>query len=519
MGLSEPADGLKRAAPAAGPDASLHYAAIVQSSDDAIISKDLGGIITSWNKSAERLFGWKDSEIIGQSVLLLIPKERHDEEPGIISRIQRGERIEHYETVRQRKDGTLIDISLTVSPIRDQSGRIIGASKIARDISGRKRAEEKLRQQARHLAVLNHVSEVISRDLDLDRIVQSVTDLGVELSGAKFGVCFYNAVNEAGELRRLHALSGAPRSAFEALVADRNMALFEPTLRGARVIRVGDVAKDPRYGERASHGGGPVGTLPVTSYLAVPVKSASGEPIGGLFFGHDKPFMFGEESEALLTAVAAQAGVAMDNARLHRAAQAEIEQRKKAEEAKEFLLHEIKHRVKNTLGTVQAIATQTFREAPKTERTAFVARLHALADAHDLLTQQSWTTVGVKETIERATRPFQQRDRPRITLTGEDFQINPSNALLLSMIVHELGTNTVKYGAFSSDRGTVDLEWCRAGERLKLKWTERGGPPVVPPTRRGFGTQMIERTLHGEQGSAKLDYAPTGLVCTLEMRL
>jgi len=520
IGVADIAKNADPATQVVGPDAALHYAAIVQSSDDAIISKDLNGIITSWNKSAERLFGWRAEEILGRSVLLLIPKDRHDEEPGIIARIQRGERIEHYETVRQRKDGGLIDLSLTVSPIRDAGGKVIGASKIARDISERRRSEARLVQQARHLAVLNHVSEVISRDLDLERIVQSVTDLGVELSGAKFGAFFYNVVNEAGEAYMLYTLSGVPRSAFENFGMPRNTAVFAATFNGEGVVRVGDITKDPRYGKNAPHHGMPEGHLPVVSYLAVPVKSASGEVIGGLFFGHDLPFMFSEESEALLTAVAAQAGVAMDNARLHRAAQAEIAERKKAEEAKELLIHEIKHRVKNTLGTVQAIATQTFREAPKAERTAFIARLHALSDAHDLLTQQNWALVGVRETLDRALAPFRQRDRPRFTLNGSDLEINSTVSLLLAMIVHELGTNAVKYGALKTESGKIAIDWHAADGRLRLRWAESGGPPPdVSPARRGFGTEMIQRTLRGEQGAAKFDYAPGGLICSLEIRL
>jgi PAS domain S-box-containing protein len=121
---------------------SRRLAAIVESSDDAIIAKDLNGIITSWNKGAERLYGYTAAEVVGRSVIVLIPSDRHDEEPGILARLRRGERIDHYETVRQRKDGTLIDVSLTVSPIIDSEGTIIGASKIARDISERKRAAE-----------------------------------------------------------------------------------------------------------------------------------------------------------------------------------------------------------------------------------------------------------------------------------------------------------------------------------------------------------------------------------------
>src|SRR5262245_27833888 len=122
-----------------------YLAAIIESSGDAIISKNLDGIITSWNRGARVLFGYSPEEVIGKPVSILIPPERADEEPGILARLRRGERIDHYETVRRRKDGTLIDISLTVSPIRNSEGKVVGASKIARDISERKRAQEEQR--------------------------------------------------------------------------------------------------------------------------------------------------------------------------------------------------------------------------------------------------------------------------------------------------------------------------------------------------------------------------------------
>jgi len=147
--------------------ATARLAAIVECSDDAIISKDLNGIIASWNNGAQRLFGYTAEEVIGKPVTVLIPSDHVDEEPGILDRIRRGQRIEHYETVRQRKNGDLIDISLTVSPVKDDSGRIIGAAKVARDITGRKQAENALkiaREQTeaassakdRFLAVLSH---------------------------------------------------------------------------------------------------------------------------------------------------------------------------------------------------------------------------------------------------------------------------------------------------------------------------------------------------------------------------
>jgi PAS domain S-box-containing protein len=123
-------------------EAALRLVSIVESSDDAILSKDLNGIITSWNFGATRLFGYAPEEIIGKPVTVLIPEDRQDEEPSIIDRIRRGQRVDHYETVRKRKDGSLVDISLTVSPIKDEDGRVVGASKIARDIAERRRSEE-----------------------------------------------------------------------------------------------------------------------------------------------------------------------------------------------------------------------------------------------------------------------------------------------------------------------------------------------------------------------------------------
>ncbi len=136
-------------------NATQRIAAIVESSEDAIVGKDWNGVITSWNKGAERIFGYVAEEVVGKPITILMPPDRQDEERGILERIRRGERIEHYETVRQRKDGSLVDISLTVSPIRDAEGKIIGASKIGRDITERKRSEEQiaiLAREAEHRA-------------------------------------------------------------------------------------------------------------------------------------------------------------------------------------------------------------------------------------------------------------------------------------------------------------------------------------------------------------------------------
>ncbi len=505
-----------------GDHASRHLSAIVESSNDAIISKSLEGVIQSWNKAAERIFGWSAQEIVGKSILTLIPPDLRFEETMILGKIRAGERLEHYETVRLRKDGSPVEISVTISPLTDETGTIIGASKIARDVTDRKRAERLLQLQTERLETLNRVAREVARDLDLDRIVQTVTDMATEASGAQFGAFFYNPPGDEDEYYQLSCLSGAPRSAFEEISMPRNTAVFEPTFRGTSVVRSDDIRKDPRYGRNAPYFGLPKGHLPVVSYLAVPVVSGGGNVHGGLLFGHDQPGMFSRDVETLISAIAGQAALAIDNARLHRAAQNEIRERKRAEASRELLLQEIKHRVKNTLATVQAMATQSFREAPPAEKQAFIDRLHALSEAHDLLTQKNWVSAEAKETVERALVPFRGGREQRLNCAGPEVELSPGKALLLAMFLHELGTNAVKYGALSNPAGTVDVQWRdfrRAQPQFVMEWRESGGPPVAPPTRQGFGTRMIERALKGEGGSAKFDFHPTGLVCTIILLL
>ncbi len=190
-----------------------------------------------------------------------------------------------------------------------------------------------LREEAHTLETLNRVGAAVAAELDLERAVQVVTDAATELTGAAFGSFFYNVLDESGGRYMLYTLSGAPREAFSKFPMPRATALFGETFSGSGIVRSDDVTKDSRYGKSAPHYGMPKGHLPVRSYLAVPVVSRSGEVLGGLFFGHHEVGVFTERAERFVRGIATQAAIAIDNARLYRAAQTEIAERKRTEAA------------------------------------------------------------------------------------------------------------------------------------------------------------------------------------------
>jgi signal transduction histidine kinase len=227
------------------------------------------------------------------------------------------------------------------------------------DITARKRTE-------RHLQIMNDTGATVAAELDLDRIVQIVTDAGVELSGAQFGAFFYNVLDEQGGSYMLYALSGAPRSAFENYPMPRATSVFEPTFVGSGVVRSDDILSDPRYGKNAPHRGMPKGHLPVRSYLAVPVMSRTGEVLGGLFFGHGKPGIFRYEHETALLGLAGHAATAIDNARLFAAARREIDDRRRAEDALQALNATLEQRVLEEVAE-RTRAEEHLRQAQKME--------------------------------------------------------------------------------------------------------------------------------------------------------
>ncbi|MDB5418163.1 MAG: signal transduction histidine kinase [Phenylobacterium sp.] len=387
------------------------------------------------------------------------------------------------------------------------------------------RSERRLRAETEALETLNATGELIAADLDLESVVQKVTEAGVALTAARFGAFFYNVIGERGEEYMLFTLSGAPREAFEKFGMPRNTAVFAPTFEGQGVVRSDDITKDPRYGKSAPHHGQPKGHLPVRSYLAAPVRSRSGDVLGGLFFGHPETGVFDERAERLAAGLAGQAAIAIDNARLYQAAQREIAERTRAEEHQRLLINELNHRVKNTLATVQSIAAQTQRTAsdPKASYDSFIDRLVALSRAHDVLTKQRWEGADLRDIVEGAVQPF-DAGGGRFKIAGPSVWLEPQAALALAMALHELATNAAKYGALNGADGKVTLSWTAKpdddGLGLELAWRESDGPKVAAPSHKGFGSRLLERGLAGElNGQVSVDYRPGGLVCVIRAKL
>jgi PAS domain S-box-containing protein len=454
-------------------------AAIINSSDDAIISKSLEGIITSWNKAAERMFGYLEHEAIGKHISILIPTERQSEEDQIISSIRAGRRVEHYQTVRLTKEGKEINISLTVSPIINAQNQIIGASKIARDITRQKEIEELNKQYSNSLEIINSTGRAIAAELNVQEILQKVTDVTTKLSGAAFGAFFYNKKDANGESYLLYTLCGAPREAFEKLGIPRITEVFGVTFNGETILRSDDITKDTRYGKNYPHSGIPKGHLPIVSYLAVPVISQTGNVIGGLFFGHSKAAMFKKEHEMIVAAVAAQAGVALDNAMLY-------EEIQLLNERKDDFIGFASHELKTPLTTINGYL-QLVEEAPSLSAEVLpkikkqmsrlsimiadlldISKIHA--DHFELNLIKTNLSSLIKDSVEVVKHPDAGKHTIKYDLPVEDVTLNIDKQKMEQVLINLL-TNAIKY----SDDGTnVKLTAVAIGDQMRISIADEG---------------------------------------------
>jgi PAS domain S-box-containing protein len=497
-------DGVRATIVALGQSHAQRLAALVESSDDAILSLDLDATIATWNRGAVDLFGYAPEEIVGKSVTILIPADRQDEEPRILERIGRGEHVQHYETVRLHKDGRSVPVSLTVSPIVDSGGTIIGASKIARDMTARKWAEKALAKRADEQAALYEFTDRLFRAGSVTDVYEAALDAIVRALGCERASILL--FDDSGVMRFVawRGLSDRYRQAIE------GHSPWTRETKNPEPVSIGDV----HSAELDSSLKATVQAEGIAALAFIPLTARS-ELVGKFMTYYKAPHVFRSAEIDLAVTIARQLGFALERVRAEEA-------RRKAEEGRELLVRESMHRIKNTLATVQAIAGQTFRRTQADELETFLARLRALGEAHEVLTAENWDWASLQDVVRRALKPFQESRDKRFIVKGPVVLLPAQTSLTLTLCLHELATNAVKYGALSNGTGRVNVAWklISNGERnkVRLSWRETGGPPVTVPERKGFGSLLIDQSFSGE-GESCVDFRPDGVRCSLELSL
>ncbi|MGB7951173.1 MAG: MASE1 domain-containing protein, partial [Candidatus Binatia bacterium] len=280
------------------------------------------------NQTYTERLGLAPEQIIGKSITEVHGEEASKAIRPYVLRVLNGETVEYETEVPYERIGRRF-MRVAYVPERDASGKVTGWVSAISDITDRKQTEEVLRQRTRSLEILNQVGNALAGQLDLGKIVQMVTDAGREVSGAQFGAFFYNTKDGSGESYCVYALSGVPRNAFDKFATPRNTQLFGTIFQKRGALRITDVRRDPRYDAKLLHNEASAENLEVRSYLAVPVVSRSDEILGGLFLAHPEPDAFTDETENIVTAIAAQASIAIDNANLYQTVQRHAEELRK----------------------------------------------------------------------------------------------------------------------------------------------------------------------------------------------
>jgi PAS domain S-box-containing protein len=479
---------------------------VLETALDAVIALYPDGTIAAWNRVAEQLFGWSEGEVLGRSLadLIIPPQHREAHRHGLERYNRTGEaRIldRRIEITALDRTGREFPVELSITTAGWEGGLIfIG---FLRDITARRRTEARLQQMAREAQLLFEVTSLAAATHSFEDALRACLQAICDLTGWPLGHALLLVGRELVSTTVWHddtkGAADALRAATEQIRFTPGVGLPGMVLDAEEPIWIADADQDPHFPRKG---------LGLGAAFGFPVKS-EGRIIAVLeFFTYDhvRP---DEDLMLIVRALGEQVGRVLE--------------RKRTEELQQLLAHELNHRVKNMLSIVQSVAVQTFKGAaePAALR-AFDGRLAALASAHDVLVAENWESASLHDLIRKAGLGC-GADRGRIRADGPDLRLDARTALALSLALHELCTNAVKYGALSNDNGRIDLAWSvdeGIGPRLRLVWQEQGGPTVAPPRSRGFGSRMIERALAAELGGkVELQFPPEGLRCLIEAPL
>ena len=442
-------------------DAAALLAAIVQSSHDAIVGKSLDGTVLTWNPAAEEIFGWRAHEMIGQSIRRIIPDSRQVEEDVILASIRAGERVPSFETVRLRRDGREVHVAVTVSPVYDAKGQVIGASKIARDITEARQVRAALDESELHFRLMADNISQLAWIADADGLLTWYNRRWYEFTGSNPREMANHGWRKAHHPDHLAAVDAK---------------FFEH-------VNSGEAWEDTFPLRRAD------GTYRWFLSRAQPWKDANGKV--RCWFGTNT----------------------------------DITEQLEAERRIELLMLEVNHRSKNMLAMIQSLARRSASHAranadPR-DNADFVRRLEqrisCLAANQDLLVRRAWSNVPLGELVE-AQLAFLGEALAQIDRGGPPLEVTPGAAETIGMALHELATNALKHGALLVPHGRVRIDWERQrGGGLVMAWTERGGPPAQPPESQGFGNRLIVELPRGKlRGEVAVDYAPEGFSWRLD---
>lgn len=545
--------------------------ATLEATADGILVTDAEGRVAGfnqkyldiWHLSGEHLLG-TDHQVTGQ---MMSPRCRNPEQLAQMSCAPDASSIMNHPVTVEMTDGRVLEVC---SLPQELAGHVVGRVSSFRDITKRREAEDAFKEEARALDLLNRTGMAIGSTLDLEVLLQKVTDAATEVSGAEIGAFFYNTTDASGDAFRLYALSGAPRKAFEKFGQPRATPLFGPAFSGQTPLRCDDVLLDERYGRWAPHHGMPAGHPPVRSFLAVPVVSGRGQPVGGLFFGHSVVGVFTERTERMVVGIAAQAAVAIENARLLEETQrtaTERERRLEAEQSarmelvrvsqlKDEFLATLSHELRTPLTAILGWAKLLLRQRDDAETLArgletiernAVAQARLIEDLLDMnrimsgkvrLNVQPTDVARVIEAAVDSIRPSADGKSLKLGLVVDPFA-GPviGDPDRLQQVVWNLLSNAVK---FTAKGGRIHVELRRVDSYLEVRVSDSGiglTPDFLPhvfdrfrqvdsSTTRGYGglglglsivKQLVE--LHGGTVDAASDGEGRGATFTVRLPL